>query len=80
MPLPRLFDYLPPAGIAATVALVGQRVRVPFGNRELAGVVAGVGPAEAGIELRRALALPDGEPLFSGELLDSLRWLGRWPI
>ena len=78
MPLPRLFDYLPPAGIAATVALVGQRVRVPFGNRELAGVVAGVGPAEAGIELRRALALPDGEPLFSGELLDSLRWLGRY--
>ncbi len=78
VPLPRLFDYLPPAGVAATPALVGQRVRVPFGNRELAGVVAAVGPAEAGVELRRALALPDVEPLFSGELFDSLRWLGRY--
>jgi primosomal protein N' (replication factor Y) len=78
VPLPRLFDYLPPAGVATTAALVGQRVRVPFGNRELGGVVATVGPAEAGMELRRALALPDAEPLFSGELLDSLRWLGRY--
>ena len=35
VPLPRLFDYLPPEGEAVTDHLVGQRVRVPFGSREL---------------------------------------------
>ncbi|MBO9716999.1 MAG: primosomal protein N' [Pseudoxanthomonas sp.] len=78
VPLPRLFDYFPPAGTAATDALVGHRVRVPFGNRELAGVVVGTGATTAGMELRQAHALPDPEPLFSGELLDSLRWLARY--
>jgi len=78
VPLPRLFDYLPPDGIAADAGVVGQRVRVPFGNRELVGVVAGVGPPETGVELRQALALPDAMPLFTGELLDSLRWLARY--
>ncbi|MGN6512615.1 MAG: primosomal protein N' [Lysobacteraceae bacterium] len=79
LPLARLFDYLPPAGTAATTALVGQRVRVPFGQRELVGVVAEAGPAEPGAgELRAALSLPDAEPLLRGELLDSLRWLARY--
>ena len=78
VPLPRLFDYLPPAGPAATPALVGHRVQVPFGSRELVGVVASVGMADAGVELRQARGLPDAEPLFSGELLDSLRWLARY--
>ena len=78
VPLPRLFDYLPPAGHAATPALVGHRVQVPFGSRELVGVVASVGMADAGVELRQARGLPDAEPLFSGELLDSLRWLARY--
>ncbi|NUS39420.1 MAG: primosomal protein N', partial [Lysobacter sp.] len=79
LPLARLFDYLPPAGAVATPALVGRRVRVPFGQRELVGVVADIGPAEpvAG-ELRPALSLPDIEPLLHGELLDSLRWLARY--
>src|SRR3546814_8745270 len=45
VPLPRLFDYRAPAGLAAAPDLVGCRVRVPFGPRELVGVVAGVGTA-----------------------------------
>ena len=79
LPLARLFDYLPPAGMAATPGLVGQRVRVPFGQRELVGVVAEVGPAEAGAgDLRPVLSLPDADPLLHGELLESLRWLARY--
>ena len=79
LPLARLFDYLPPAGTATTAALVGRRVRVPFGQRELVGVVADVGPAEpAAAELRPALSLANAEPLLHGELLDSLRWLARY--
>ena len=78
VPLPRLFDYLPPDDHPVSPTQVGQRIRVPFGNRELVGVVAGTGVAEPGVELRRACALPDPEPVFSGELLESLRWLTRY--
>ena len=78
VPLPRLFDYLPPPGLDAAAVSVGARLRVPFGQRELCGVVVGQGEAEAGVELRAALAAPDAAPLLHGELLASLRWLANY--
>jgi primosomal protein N' (replication factor Y) (superfamily II helicase) len=80
VPLPRLFDYLPPAGAAATVDMVGRRVRVPLGPRALVGVVAGVGAAAPATttQLRAAVACLDPAPLLAGELLEALRWLARY--
>ena len=78
LPLPRLFDYLPPHGEDAGPGDVGRRVRVPFGNRERVGVVAAIGAPETPAELRPALAFLDPTPLFGGELLDSLHWLARY--
>jgi primosomal protein N' (replication factor Y) len=79
VPLPRLFDYRPPDGETATHADVGLRVRVPFGSRELVGIVAETGAAEADApELKSALARLDPEPVLQGELLDSLNWLARY--
>ncbi|KIQ97687.1 Helicase PriA essential for oriC/DnaA-independent DNA replication [Lysobacter sp. A03] len=78
VPLPRLFDYLP-AGHGEE-AMVGSRVRVPFGSRELVGVVVEL-PAIADIDtasLKPALHTLDDRPLFAGELFDSLQWLGRY--
>src|SRR5690606_14225376 len=78
VPLPRLFDYLPPAG--DPVAQVGSRVRVPFGSREHIGVVAALpeaADADAGT-LKPVLAVLDRLPLFAGELLASLHWLARY--
>jgi primosomal protein N' (replication factor Y) len=77
VPLPRLFDYRPPAAVAAEV---GCRVRVPFGHRSIVGVVAGIGPPDPAFaaELRSAEAVLDPQPLFAGELLESLRWLARY--
>jgi primosomal protein N' (replication factor Y) len=79
LPLPRHFDYLPPAGHVPVQADVGRRVRVPFGARELVGVVAEVAqsPAHEG-ELKAALAFLDPAALLHGELLESLRWLARY--
>ena len=77
VPLARLFDYRAPDG----GAVIGARVRVPFGSRELIGVVVDVGRAddETGVpELKQALAVLDDAPLLQGELLDSLRWLSRY--
>ena len=78
VPLPRLFDYLPPPGVAAEAVALGQRVRVPFGPREICGIVVGHGEAEPGVELRAALERLDDGPLLHGELLASLRWLAGY--
>ncbi|WP_342316626.1 primosomal protein N' [Lysobacter sp. FW306-1B-D06B] len=79
VPLPRLFDYRPPAGETALPGDIGLRVRVPFGSRELVGIVAETGPIEPGApELKHALARLDPEPVLQGELLESLQWLARY--
>src|SRR5690606_5578813 len=76
LPLPRLFDYRAPDAGADDV---GRRVRVPFGPRELVGVVAAVGPAGADApELRPISERLDPAPLLHGELLASLQWLSRY--
>ncbi len=80
LPLPRLFDYRPPAEPGEGDP-VGCRVRVPFGKRELVGVVAQTGPAAAETDpagLKQALDRLDREPLLHGELLESLHWLARY--
>ncbi|MBZ0088306.1 MAG: primosomal protein N' [Thermomonas sp.] len=78
VPLPQLFDYLPPAGRDAASLREGQRVQVPFGNRTLYGVVAGHAPAAPGVALRQVLEVPDVEPLLADELQASLRWLATY--
>jgi len=81
VPLPRLFDYLPPAEAGDAGDPVGARVRVPFGRRELVGWVAEVGAPEPGTDpaaLKQVLARLDPQPLLHGELLESLRWLARY--
>ena len=78
VPLPRPFDYLPPHGVDPASVAIGQRILVPFGARELIGIVIGHGVAEAGIEPKPALALPDPQPLLQGELLTSLHWLAAY--
>ncbi len=79
LPLPRCFDYLPPAGCSADNALIGCRVRVPFGSRELVGLIDAVGTPDADApELKCALAVLDHEPILHGELLATLRWAARY--
>ncbi|MDQ2702288.1 MAG: primosomal protein N' [Pseudomonadota bacterium] len=81
LPLAQLFDYLPPRD-GALAPTPGCRVRVPFGNRELVGLVVSAEPvddtaADPGT-LRHVAAVLDPEPLFHGELLQSLHWLARY--
>ncbi|MBS0464522.1 MAG: DEAD/DEAH box helicase family protein, partial [Proteobacteria bacterium] len=79
LPLPRAFDYLPPPAARVDATWVGRRVRVPFGSRELVGLIESLGvPEDSPTQLRHVLAVLDDEPLLHGELLGSLRWLARY--
>lgn len=81
VPLPRDFDYRPPAGQAADAGWLGCRVRVPFGRGtgEQVGVVVGVGPPEGDpAALKPVLARLDATPLLAGELFETLRWAAAY--
>jgi len=73
LPLPTLFDYLPPP---AGQPCVGGRVLVPFGRGRQVGVVVAI-EAESTLEQRRlkpALQLLDDAPLLDDELMRTLAW------
>ena len=82
-PLRRLFDYLPPASLdAAGIAALqpGQRLRVPFGTREVTGYLLGVfAESEApATSLKRATELLDSEPLIDATLLSLAGWAAEY--
>src|SRR3546814_7203816 len=73
VPLPTLFDYLPPA---AGEAGVGSRVLVPFGRNKLVGVVVAI-EVEAAVDdrrLKQVLRLLDDGALLDPELMQTLAW------
>jgi primosomal protein N' (replication factor Y) len=73
VPLPTLFDYLPPTSGAA---VTGSRVLVPFGRNKVVGVVVETDvPAHVGnTRLKRVLRVLDDEPLLDAELMQTLAW------
>jgi primosomal protein N' (replication factor Y) len=79
VPLPTLFDYLPPPGTRPDPSWLGRRLRVPFGRGERVGLVQALGRAEAAPEaLRAASALLDPQPLLDAELRELLAFCTRY--
>ena len=79
VPLPQLFDYLPPTD--GVLPAVGARVLVPLGRRRLVGVV--VGQAEssdvpAGRLLPVIETLDEGKSILDAGLLHLLRWCWQY--
>ncbi|MGH8040697.1 MAG: primosomal protein N' [Rudaea sp.] len=80
VPLPQVFDYLPPRGVAAASIAPGSRLSVPFGRGQRVGIVVG-SAAESDIppaRLKHALALLDPQPVLTRELLATLDWAARY--
>ncbi len=74
LPLRREFSYLIPPGLAPPPP--GARVRVPFGERALTGVVvSGSGPSAPG--MREILEVLDTEPVCPPDLLELARRTAR---
>ena len=75
-PMRRVFDYRPPAGFVGSGANgtppLGVRVRVPFGRRQLIGVLVGI-TGESVIEsgkLKSALDILDQQPIVDPHTFD----------
>ena len=79
VPLRRLFDYLPP--LEETIPLSrGMRVKVPFGRRQVTGLVMHQS-YHSGMkedQLKRIIAPCDPYPLFPLELCDFLEKTARY--
>ncbi len=77
-PLRRRFDYL--STVAPEILKNGIRIRVPFGRREVVGVVVGV--AEDTVvertKLRPISEVLDREPILSASLLSLLLWAAEY--
>lgn len=79
-PLRRVFDYLPPrdplGGLLSTPLEPGIRVRVPFGRRQLVGVLIGTSLESTvpAAKLRPAIEILDRRPIFDPVTFELLRW------
>ncbi len=78
-PLRRLFDYQATADMPLVLP-PGVRIRVPFGRRQLIGIlVAQVTHSDVPAEkLREALEVLDAEPIISTALLDFYSWIAHY--
>jgi primosomal protein N' (replication factor Y) len=79
-PLRRLFDYLPPAGTVPNGLQPGMRVRVPFGRRELIGILVEVDtqsevPAN---KLKPALQLLDAQSPVPPAFFSLCLWAAQY--
>jgi primosomal protein N' (replication factor Y) len=75
-PLRRVFDYLPPAQPLPDSLRPGVRVRVPFGRRQIVGILIRTATDSAldPGKLKRALEVLDEVPVFDAVTFDLLRW------
>lgn len=75
-PLPRHFDYLPPRNTEASTFTPGMRLRVPFGKREMIGVLLETAAHSdvPAAKLKHAQAIVDDVPLIPPDLLALARW------
>jgi primosomal protein N' (replication factor Y) len=75
-PLRRVFDYLPPAATFSQSLRPGIRVRVPFGRRQIVGILVATA-AESALDpakLKRALEILDEAPVFDPVTFELLLW------
>ncbi|MCB1616496.1 MAG: primosomal protein N' [Pseudomonadales bacterium] len=83
VPLRRVFDYLPPDDLdthKAGILAAGTRIKVPFGNRQMVGILLrsktqSLLPAD---KLRSALSILDKQPVLDSQQLKLLQWAASY--
>ncbi|HYL89256.1 MAG TPA: primosomal protein N' [Burkholderiales bacterium] len=76
VPLPRLFDYAPPAGASVSS---GDRVTVPLGHRHQTGVVIEEGASQLAFDrLKAVIDVRSDAPRLSAQWLELMRFLSSY--
>ena len=79
-PLRRLFDYLPPDSIALESLSPGTRVQLPFGSREMVGIVVSI-ESKTDVPLEKLKAITkvlDHQPLVPQNIIDLCQWAAKY--
>ncbi|HEX5339511.1 MAG TPA: primosomal protein N' [Gammaproteobacteria bacterium] len=79
-PLYKAFDYLPPTGADTAALTPGTRVSVPFGGRDVVGILLDT-PAQTGVpksKLKRAHRILDTTPPIPADMLALARWAAEY--
>ena len=76
VPLHRFYDYLLPPDAVSNQLLLGIRIKVPFGKREVIGILVEISTTSdvPHSKLKPATEIIDTQPLFSPSVLQLLRW------
>ncbi len=79
-PLRRLFEYRPPKGACASSLTPGVRVRVPFGPRELVGILVNTSDETSIPEhkLKHAIQIVDEAPILNDEIMSLCLWVAEY--
>ncbi|HSC48558.1 MAG TPA: primosomal protein N' [Gammaproteobacteria bacterium] len=79
-PLYCSFDYLPPPGTDPSTLRPGVRLRLPFGRREVVGVLLATSSQSAvpAAKLKAARRLLDDSPLIPEDMLSLARWAAEY--
>lgn len=80
VPLRRTFDYLPKPDTPVNLLQPGTRVKVPFGKRQLIGIIHGVIPHSSygDDNLKTITGLLDEEAAFGDELVTLCQWAANY--
>ena len=79
-PLRQTFDYILPSKLSDTNIRPGARALVPFGKKEVIGIVIAI-TAESKVtssKLKEVLELIDKEPLLPPSILDLINWTSNY--
>lgn len=80
LPLRRCFDYLPPKEIPSDLLLPGIRVEVPFGNRQLIGILIGISSSTDLCinKLKSVSRIIDSKPVITEEIMALANWCANY--
>jgi len=79
-PLPQNFEYLLPDGFQAAIPSPGARVRVPFGRREMIGILVAIKEQTTfpKSQLKRVIEFLDQDEFFQPKLLELIHWASQY--
>ena len=79
LPVHQVYTYSVPESLKS-LAAIGKRVLVPFGNRRITGYVCGPGKEDAKHAVKHIIDVLDDDPLFPESMLSFFQWTAEYYV